>query len=106
MALFTSFLASVWDLFTNVNVPVLNITFAQLWLGIFVVGVSIMILRPLLGIGAGAVNNILHGLSGKRGYDRAYKKSRNDNSWSGTKVTERNYNVSIHHSKPPKGFTR
>lgn len=74
MEAFTTFLSGVWELFQSVTVPVLNITFAHMWLGIFVVGISISILRPLLGIGFGAVNNILSGLSGKRGYDRSYSK--------------------------------
>lgn len=71
---FTEFLAGCWRMFTDVQVPVLNISFAQLWLGVFVVGISISILRPLLGIGFGAVNNILS--AGKRGYDRAYSRSK------------------------------
>jgi len=54
----TTFLAGIWSIFTENNVPILNISFAQLWLGIFVVGVSTIILRPLLGIGAGALQNV------------------------------------------------
>lgn len=76
MSEFTQFLADCWRMFTEIQVPILNISFAELWLGIFVVGISIMILRPLLGIGFGSVNNIFSGIAhaGKRGYDRAYKK--------------------------------
>lgn len=74
MSEFTTFLADCWRMFEEVNVPVLNISFAKLYLGVFVVGISIMILRPLLGIGAGGFNNIMHGLTGKRGFDRAYSK--------------------------------
>lgn len=74
MSEFTTFLADCWRLFEEVNVPILNISFAKLYLGVFVVGVSIMILRPLLGIGGvGFGNNIMSGI--KRGYDRAYKRS-------------------------------
>lgn len=80
MNAFAQFLADCWRLFTDVQVPILNISFAQLWLGIFVVGVSIVILRPLLGIGFGAANNIFSGVAraGKRGYDRSYTKYRRD----------------------------
>lgn len=73
---FTQFLADCWRMFQDVNVPILNISFSDLYLGIFVVGIAIAILRPLLGIGGGAVN-MLQGLgsSAKRGYDKAYKNS-------------------------------
>lgn len=54
----TTFLSSLWGIFTDVQVPLLGISFAQLWLGIFVVGVATIILRPLLGIGAGTLQNV------------------------------------------------
>lgn len=78
---FTQFLADCWQMFEEVDVPVLNISFAKLYLGVFVVGISIVILRPLLGIGgSGFASNIFHGISGasKRGYDRSYSKYRRD----------------------------
>ena len=59
------FFSSIWQLFEEVTVPLINITFAQLWIGVFVVSISISILRPLLGIGAGAVNNISKGLNNR-----------------------------------------
>lgn len=107
MSEFTAFLADCWRMFEQVQVPVLNISFAKLYLGVFVVSISIIILRPLLGIGGtGFAHNLFHGLtSGKRGYDRAYSRThQSDNSWSGTKVVSRRRNVVIHHSKPPEGF--
>lgn len=79
MSEFTTFLADCWRMFEDVQVPVLNISFAKLYLGVFVVGISIIILRPLLGIGgSGFASNIFHGVSGaaKRGYDRSYSKYR------------------------------
>lgn len=78
MELVKQFLASTWDLFQRTPVPGLNLNFAQLWLGVFVVGISIVILRPLLGIGFGTANNIVSGAvrAGKRGYDRSYSKYR------------------------------
>lgn len=108
MSDFTTFLADCWRMFEEVQVPVLNISFAKLYLGVFVVGISIIILRPLLGIGGrGFASNIFHGLtgSGKRGYDNAYSRNhKSSNEWSGTKVVARNNNVHIRHSKPPEGF--
>lgn len=76
---FTTFLADCWNMFEQVQVPVLNISFAKLYLGVFVVGISIIILRPLLGIGgSGFASNIFHGIKGsaKRGYDNSYSKYR------------------------------
>ena len=76
---FTTFLADCWNMFEEVNVPVLNISFAKLYLGVFVVGISIIILRPLLGIGgSGFASNLFHGIKGsaKRGYDNSYSKYR------------------------------
>lgn len=72
-----TFLADCWRMFTDVNVPGINISFAKLYLGIFVVGVATIILRPLLGIGFGGLSNLTTGIAraGKRGYDRAYSKS-------------------------------
>lgn len=76
MSELTQFLSDCWRMFTDVEVPGIGITFAQLYLGVFVVGLSIAILRPLLGIGGGFINLISGaGKSAKRGYDRAYNKS-------------------------------
>lgn len=52
MELVQSFLSSIWDLFRGVDVPGTTLSFAQFWLGVFIVSVSISILRPLLSIGA------------------------------------------------------
>lgn len=43
--------ASFWNLFANLEVPLLGISFATLYTGAFVVVFSIMILKPILGIG-------------------------------------------------------
>lgn len=55
---FTEFFAQLWRIFDEVQVPALNISFAQLWIGCFVVCVSITILRPLLGIGGSAFRSL------------------------------------------------
>lgn len=51
----TGFLASIWSAFSNLQVPLLGISFATLYAGVFAVGFSILILRPILGIGEGFV---------------------------------------------------
>lgn len=47
----TQTLASFWNLFSEVQVPGLNIPFSVLYLGVFAVAVSIKLLAPILGIG-------------------------------------------------------
>lgn len=47
----TQTLASFWDIFSQVQVPGLNIPFSVLYLGIFAIAVSIKLLAPILGIG-------------------------------------------------------
>lgn len=44
-------LSSFWELFTQVQVPGLNISFAVLYLGMFGIAVSIKLLAPILGLG-------------------------------------------------------
>lgn len=51
------FLSGVWELFSQTPVPGLGISFASLYLGAFVVMISIVILRPLLGIGSSIVHS-------------------------------------------------
>lgn len=46
-----SFMASLWQLFTQVQVPGLGIPFSVLYLGVFAVSVSIKLLSPILGLG-------------------------------------------------------
>lgn len=47
----TQTLASFWNLFTQVQVPGLNISFSVLYLGVFAIAVSIKLLAPILGLG-------------------------------------------------------
>lgn len=51
MSEITSLLASIWSFFTEVDVPLLGISFAALYLGVFIVSISLTLLSPLLGIG-------------------------------------------------------
>lgn len=69
MSEFLEFFASIWRLFDEIDVPGLGISFSELWLGAFVVCISIVILRPLLGIG-GSASRIVTGI-GKRSVDSA-----------------------------------
>lgn len=47
----TQSLASFWDLFSQVQVPGLNIPFSVLYLGFFAIAVSVKLLAPILGVG-------------------------------------------------------
>lgn len=47
----TQVIARIWELFTQVQVPGLTISFAVLYLGVFAVSVSIKLLLPILGLG-------------------------------------------------------
>lgn len=48
----------IWSLF-SVDHPLLHISFADIMLGVFVVNLSIIILRPLLGIGTSAGRSLI-----------------------------------------------
>lgn len=47
----TQTLASFWNLFSEIQVPGLGISFSVLYLGIFAIAVSVKLLAPLLGLG-------------------------------------------------------
>lgn len=47
-------LKMAWGFFSQIECPFLGISFASLFIGVFVVGFSIRLLRPLLGIGGAA----------------------------------------------------
>lgn len=65
----TTFFAQIWQIFT-IQHPVIGIPFSVIYLGIFAISFSVLILKPILGIGYGAVGDIS---SGARS---AYRKSR------------------------------
>lgn len=44
-------LASFWNLFTQVQVPGLDISFSVLYLGVFAIALSVKLLAPILGLG-------------------------------------------------------
>lgn len=47
-----SVLGMTWGFFSEVECPFLGISFASLFLGAFVVGFSVRLLKPLLGLGS------------------------------------------------------
>ena len=100
-----SLFAQFWHIFEEIDVPILNIKFSTLYLGVFAVSFSLLILRPILGIGGGLSRGIAGlGKSAKSRLDRPSNNSRksfSDNSWTGTMVTQRNNNVIIHHRSRP-----
>lgn len=53
----TSFLATIWSAFSNLQVPLLGISFATLYTGIFAVAFSMLILKPILGIAQSAAHS-------------------------------------------------
>lgn len=82
---FTSFFAALWSIFEDVTVPILNISFAQLWIGLFVCGLSCSILMPLIGIGGGAAEGISgaakRGANSIRSKNRAKKRAQYNQSY-------------------------
>lgn len=53
--------AQMWVGMSNINVPLLDIPVTRFLIGMFVVGVAIGILNPLLGIGGGIVDAFVAG---------------------------------------------
>lgn len=74
MTYITDFLRSVWDIF-SIEEPHLGISFGSIYLGVFVVSLSLKILLPILGIGGRAVRGL-----GKRSSSSRviYRKAGND----------------------------
>lgn len=52
-----SVLSMAWGFFSQVQCPFLGISFASLFLGVFVVGFSIRLLKPLLGLGSHSLSD-------------------------------------------------
>lgn len=55
---FLQILGSIWDGLFGLTSPFWGLTFKQIFVGLFVVLISIRVLFPLLGIGAGVLNNV------------------------------------------------
>ena len=50
--------AQFWHIFEEIDVPILNIKFSTMYLGIFAVSFSLLILRPILGIGGSVARGV------------------------------------------------
>lgn len=72
----TGFLASIWSAFSGLQVPLLGISFATLYTGVFVVAFSMLILKPILGIAQSAVHS--HARITSRHNNNKPKGSEND----------------------------
>lgn len=55
---FMQILSQVWNDLFGLTSPFWGLTFKQIFSGLFVVLISIRVLFPLLGIGAGVLNNV------------------------------------------------
>lgn len=54
---FLEIVKSIWDGFFSLTSPFFGLTFKQIFIGLFVVLVSIRLLWDLLGLGSAVVNN-------------------------------------------------
>ena len=76
-----SLFAEFWHIFEELDVPVLNIKFSTMYLGIFAVSFSLLILRPILGLGGGIARGVSGlGKSARSGIRRSsYRNDRSGN---------------------------
>lgn len=56
----SSALSNIWRIFTGLNVPVFNISFAQFFLGLFVISLSIGFFKSLFNVSAPKLNKAIH----------------------------------------------
>lgn len=59
---FGELVASIWEGMSRIEVPVLHIPVTSLLIGAFVASFSIMILRPILGLGDAALGSLSLGV--------------------------------------------
>lgn len=55
---FMTILGQIWNGIFGLQSPFWGLTFKQIFVGLFVVLISIRVLFPLLGLGAGVLNNV------------------------------------------------
>lgn len=73
---FMTVLKSIWDGFFSLTSPFFDLTFKQIFLGLFVVLISARILFPLLGIGSSVIDNTVNiARSGHRRFERLNRSS-------------------------------
>lgn len=61
LTFFKNVVMSIWSGMETIIVPLINIPVTSLLVGLFVVGIAIGILNPLLGIGGGIVDSFVSG---------------------------------------------
>lgn len=76
----TSFFRQVWNVFT-IDHPLIGIPFSVIYLGVFAIAFSIVILRPLLGIGGGVIDNISSSARNARRSAISRSKARKESSY-------------------------
>lgn len=81
----TAFFARVWEVF-SVNHPILDIPFSTIYLGAFAVSFSIIILKPILGVGAGTITDISRSARTTRNQIRNRRQSKYEQSYEAYKA--------------------
>lgn len=81
----TAFFARVWEVF-SVNHPILGIPFSTIYLGAFAVSFSIIILKPILGIGAGTITDISRSARTTRNNLRNKRQAKYEQSYEAYKA--------------------
>lgn len=88
---------AIWDGFFGLTSPFFNLTFKQIFIGIFVVLFSVTILWHLLGIGGSVFNDIQYGAR-YRVRSARMRRNRSSNSRSGKPVKQNTYKDKVYSS--------
>lgn len=86
----TAFFAKVWEVF-SIEHPILGIPFSQIYIGVFAVSFSITILRPILGIGTGAISDITRSAILARNQANARRKAKYEQYYEAYNVPYKAY---------------
>lgn len=81
----TAFFARIWEVF-SVPHPILGIPFSTIYLGAFAVSFSIIILKPILGIGSGVVSDVSRSARTARNQIRSRRQAKYDQSYDAYKA--------------------
>lgn len=73
---FKSCIGAIWSGMSRITVPLLDIPVTSMLLGVFIVGVAIGILQPLLGIGGGIIDAFASGARASRSRATARSSAR------------------------------
>lgn len=80
----TGFFREVWQIFTLPH-PLLGIPYSVIYVGAFAVSFSILILKPILGIGSGVVSDVSSGARRASDSIRAKRRANKANSYESYK---------------------